>query len=225
MSKTQSNVIVRVISADGKFRELVGLRVIVDGKLVASGEYGGEPEDAIECRDYAWVKHAVADTARALGASVVVDTFDAFDADAFWGSANPANYTASVPTATTTDAHHDAQHARIIALEATVDRFSREMPAALARIEQLQTRQQELLATIVKLAQTTPFPDEAGQAAVLIAEVGTLRATVAERDRRIEQLQTHVTMLHDALEEACDDATSRERFYELRALAAGEVTP
>jgi hypothetical protein len=62
------------------------------------------------------------------------------------------------------------------------------LPAALDRIEALETRQQELLTFIRAQSQLTPFPDEAGQAAVLLAEVGTLRATIAERDRRIEDL-------------------------------------
>jgi hypothetical protein len=42
---------------------------------------------------------------------------------------------------------------------------------------------------------------------------------------RIEQLQAALVEYVGALEEACDDATSRERFNDLRALAAGKVTP
>lgn len=53
-------------------------------------------------------------------------------------------------------------------------------------IKALLTRRDELLATIRKLSAEVPYPEEQGNAAVLIAEVGTLRAQLAavttERD-------------------------------------------
>ena len=63
-----SKVIIEIVHAP--LASCDGVRVIVDGRLVTTGEYGGEPEDNCEGRDYAWVKDALADLARALGAEV-----------------------------------------------------------------------------------------------------------------------------------------------------------
>lgn len=54
-------------------------------------------------------------------------------------------------------------------------------PAAMVRAERdaLKVRRDELLATIRKLSAEVPYPEEQGNAGVLIAEVGTLRAYVA----------------------------------------------
>lgn len=56
------------------------------------------------------------------------------------------------------------------------------------RVRALEQRQQELLATIVRLTNEVPFPDEVkdwvAQRAALVAEVGSLRARVAELERR-----------------------------------------
>jgi len=49
-----------------------GLRVIVDNEIVTTGEYGGEPEDNCEYRDYAWVKESLAELARKLGAQAEI---------------------------------------------------------------------------------------------------------------------------------------------------------
>ena len=35
--------------------ETVGVALVVAGKVVDEGFFGGEPEDNCECRDYAWV--------------------------------------------------------------------------------------------------------------------------------------------------------------------------
>ncbi len=55
------------------------------------------------------------------------------------------------------------------------------------RVSALETRQQELLQTIVRLTNETPFPDEIkgreAQRAAMVAEVGSLRAKVAELER------------------------------------------
>ncbi len=59
---------------------------------------------------------------------------------------------------------------------------------AAARIAVLEQRQQELLALILRLTNETPFPDEVkdwvAQRAALVAQVGSLRARVAELERR-----------------------------------------
>lgn len=45
-----------------------GVRVLVDGVLVARGACGGEPEDNSIYRDYGWIIPMVASLAKALGA-------------------------------------------------------------------------------------------------------------------------------------------------------------
>lgn len=51
---------------------------------------------------------------------------------------------------------------------------------AAKRIAELETRQQELLASMVRLTRETPYPEEVSGRDALIAEVGTLRARVRE---------------------------------------------
>lgn len=62
---------------------------------------------------------------------------------------------------------------------------------AESRVSALETRQQELLQTIVRVTNETPFPDEikgwAEQRAKMTAEIGTLRALVAEFERTAKQ--------------------------------------
>jgi len=62
-----------------------------------------------------------------------------------------------------------------------------EPPPTCSRCAALETRQQELLQTIVRLTNETPFPDEIrgweAQRAAMVAEVGSLRAMVAELER------------------------------------------
>lgn len=55
---------------------LDGVRVLVDGKVVATGQYGGEPEDNRECRDYSWVKESLRALAEALGAEAQIKFTD-----------------------------------------------------------------------------------------------------------------------------------------------------
>jgi len=58
---------------------------------------------------------------------------------------------------------------------------------AESKVAALETRQQELLQTIVRLTNETPFPDEIkgweAQRAAMVAEVGSLRARIAELER------------------------------------------
>lgn len=52
-----------------------------------------------------------------------------------------------------------------------------------AERDRLKTRISELLVTVKNLSLSTPYPEEAGNVATLIAEVGTLKARVAELER------------------------------------------
>lgn len=64
--------------------------------------------------------------------------------------------------------------------------------ALLDEIARLNTRQDELLATIARIANETPFPDEiAGweaQRAAMVAEIGTLRSQLREKDLACQNL-------------------------------------
>jgi hypothetical protein len=46
------------------------VEVYVDDELLGSGDFGGEPEDNTEYRDYSWVRPLLAELARQLGAEV-----------------------------------------------------------------------------------------------------------------------------------------------------------
>lgn len=59
-----------VFEAYDKYDDRFGLTVKLDGKDLAFGSYGGEPEDNRRGRDYAWVESALARLAKALGAEV-----------------------------------------------------------------------------------------------------------------------------------------------------------
>jgi predicted nuclease with TOPRIM domain len=65
-----------------------------------------------------------------------------------------------------------------------------------ARVTKLEQRQQELLATIVRVTNETPFPDEIkgwqDQRAKMIAEVGSFKSRCAELERDLA-LQTFAT--------------------------------
>lgn len=66
--------IVRAPSAGDRGR--TGIRVIVDGEVIGTGDYGGEPEDNCEYRDYAWVKELLVDLAKKLGASASIEDIE-----------------------------------------------------------------------------------------------------------------------------------------------------
>jgi hypothetical protein len=69
----------------GPFCETI--KVFVDGELLTIGNYGGEPEDNLRCRDYRWVEIMVADVAKKLGAQVEEKEFefqDNFDGYEDW---------------------------------------------------------------------------------------------------------------------------------------------
>ncbi|MFA6046553.1 MAG: hypothetical protein WC718_16330 [Phycisphaerales bacterium] len=48
------------------------IKIDLDGKQIADGSYGGEPEDNCRTRDYRWVQGVIHDVAEALGARVEV---------------------------------------------------------------------------------------------------------------------------------------------------------
>lgn len=73
----------------------------------------------------------------------------------------------------------------IATLTAQLEDVSARVDALIVERDALQSRQQELLVTIRNLSSSVPYAEEAGNAATLIAEVGTLRAQLAETDRRI----------------------------------------
>ncbi len=64
------------------------------------------------------------------------------------------------------------------ALYDAVNRLSASLAAAEAERDALIVRRDELLAAMVRVTRETPYPEEAGSAATLIAEVGTLRSQV-----------------------------------------------
>lgn len=97
-----------------------------------------------------------------------------------------------------------------------VVRAESERNDARAEVAKLQARQQELLATIAKISQTTPFPDELagweGQRAKMIAEVGTLRSEVARLNGVVEGMEQGAAVLRRDLERA---TAQRDHFDQL----------
>ncbi len=118
-----------------------------------------------------------------------------------------------------------------------------ERDEATVEVERLKTRQQELLATIVRVTNETPFPDEVigwqAQRAAMTAEIGTLRASrntlsarysaeadethrlhvrlgevVAERDRAISEL---AAALNRSVEQAGEIGRTRAVFDAVKA--------
>lgn len=77
------------------------------------------------------------------------------------------------------------------ALDAVAAPMADQLEAAQAEIARLRTRQAELLQTIVRVTNETPFPDEVKgwteQRAKLVAEVGTLRSQLIEPGRTYQR--------------------------------------
>ena len=65
-----SRVVVQIVH--GIFGH-TGLRLVVDGQVIDSGEFGGEPEDNCESRDYSWVKSMLVLLAKRLGADAEIE--------------------------------------------------------------------------------------------------------------------------------------------------------
>lgn len=68
------SVVVQLVSP--RFDSRSGLRLVIDGEVVDTGDFGGEPEDNCEYRDYKWVKLMLACLARKLGAEATIETVD-----------------------------------------------------------------------------------------------------------------------------------------------------
>ncbi len=115
-------------------------------------------------------------------------------------------------------AERDSLRLRVEELEKEVERAQQgeadqhfDLLAARADVERLELRQQELLATIVRVTNETPFSNEAADAlkqrGVLLAEIGSLRADVA--------------VMKDARDEWRDEAAriaTERRSDEMRAI-------
>ena len=71
--------------------------------------------------------------------------------------------------------------------------------ALQAERDALIIRRDELLVTIRNLSAATPYPEEAGNAAVLIAEVGTLRARVAGIEKERDEATARATVVTHCL--------------------------
>ena len=110
----------------------------------------------------------------------------------------------------------DAKDRRIAELEAacqSVRSGAAEAVAAhdaqVARIAELEARQQELLATIVRLTNETPFPDEIKgwefQRAKMLTEIGTLRSRVVE----LETLNIAGARAVDVMDDIGEQARAR----------------
>lgn len=92
-----------------------------------------------------------------------------------------------------------------------------------AEVERLETRQRELLVTIRNLSASTPYPEEARNAATLIAEVGTLRSRLAEVEIERDEANLYATRMDkevDVLRESNRIITDRTT----EAIAAWVVT-
>lgn len=64
-------VTIKSISGEGRYYRLLEQTVVeIDGLVIGMGDYGGEPEDNMRCRDYRWVEPLLAKLATVLGAEV-----------------------------------------------------------------------------------------------------------------------------------------------------------
>ena len=53
----------------------------IDGEKIGEGYYGGEPEDNLRYRDYAWVPEIIEKIAKRLGADVETEQVQATEED------------------------------------------------------------------------------------------------------------------------------------------------
>lgn len=76
-SATAPRVLAQIIRAPSAgWRGMTGIRLIVDGEVIDTGQYGGEPEDNYEYRDYKWVKDMLILLARKLGATASIESVE-----------------------------------------------------------------------------------------------------------------------------------------------------
>lgn len=108
---------------------------------------------------------------------------------------------------------------------ARLDEIDAERRTLKAENERLVARQQELLATIVRVTNETPFADEIkgweAQRSAMIAEVGTLRAEVDELKAMFELTPDSVRALAYAIR-ACEYTYNRAK---IEAIVNGEDDP
>lgn len=69
---SQPYVKIELSTTEYSDRDRTNVRVFVGGDLLCEGTIGGEPEDNIECRDYAWIKVVLTKLATRLGAVVTI---------------------------------------------------------------------------------------------------------------------------------------------------------
>lgn len=68
-------VTLKFIRSSG-YMDYEAIEVRLDDKVIATGNYGGEPEDNCRYRDYSWVETALTAVAESLGADVAVEEME-----------------------------------------------------------------------------------------------------------------------------------------------------
>ena len=68
------NVRLEYFTENSDWDERTQLVVYVDDKELYRGHYGGEPEDNSHYRDYSWVRDAMGELAKELGAEVTLSS-------------------------------------------------------------------------------------------------------------------------------------------------------
>lgn len=70
-----SKVVIKSLSGENNWTNRIEeTKVYVDGVLIGTGDYGGEPEDNCRGRDYYWVEPLLRELALKLGAEVTIET-------------------------------------------------------------------------------------------------------------------------------------------------------
>lgn len=114
---------------------------------------------------------------------------------------------AAVPTLV-----EEVERLRAVGLELADGKLDAEQQRDAAR-----TRIDELLVTIKNLSLSVPYPEEARNAATLIAEVGTLKARIAEAERERDEARANY---HFMVERAADQKLDGYRELGQRAANA-----
>jgi hypothetical protein len=98
------------------------------------------------------------------------------------------------------------------------------VPALVAEVRALRIRRDELLATVARVSRETPYPDELkgweAQRRAMVAEVGTLRARVADLGSALAIAQQSYTTVADAVaasSESAADLAGKARATRARA--------
>lgn len=91
------------------------------------------------------------------------------------------------------------------------NRIAEERHAAIQERDAARKRIDELLVTVKNLSLSTPYPEEAGSAATLIAEVGTLRAKLATAERERDEARSAAVRDHVDVDSDAFDSMAFER--------------